>query len=363
MKNLSFLILLLIINILEIKGVKVVSTESTVVDNDSHFTIENLKSFDYKEYTLCLRFMTYQFYSSNNENKIQFLLALPELAFEYGIFKYCKNNNNDDCIHGLTNNWESYKWNTLCLKGSKNFTYIYVNNKIWRTLLHKPSLNSGLIFMNNGTKTNPMNGAMSDVTVWNRALDEEEMKKWSQCNSVNKNLTLSWQKADITMNKLRLSDKPFDEFCQGNERKYKAFNLKYDFFESSTFCTRYGKYATSTDFQTASKIKAVADETFNGTCKGMFTGYTDMYGEGRWVEYKTMKDLAWNDSWYDGYPSNSSVTSERCSLLIFEALKTFDFPCSETIANNWGCAICEISEQFMLKGVSYPIDNYYYLSR
>ena len=165
---------------------KVISAETTNVSG-SFFALENSNLEEQKVFTLCFRFMPYQFSTSETSVRTQFMVTLSGLKIGFENYKSGSGRNKNyvqevRLIHnGDRDNtgidWRMLKWNSLCIAGTGKFTNVFLNNnKV--TSVGNTSMN-GMIFMNDETKNNTFNGAISDVNIWKRVLNEKEILKWS----------------------------------------------------------------------------------------------------------------------------------------------------------------------------------------
>ena len=51
--------------------------------------------------------------------------------------------------------------------------------------------------MNNRNQTFPMNGAVTNLNIWDRKLTKPEIKDWSQCNSEESGNIISWKELEL----------------------------------------------------------------------------------------------------------------------------------------------------------------------
>ena len=189
--------------------------------------------------------------------------------------------------------WKPESWNTFCgtyNSTSKKFN-MYANNKLvfdYKNVeVEKKAVQDNVVLLNAFSyATNdyiyPFDGAVTDLQIWSRILNEEDIQKWSECNGEESGDFFSWEKAefnfigDIEAYNLRKSD-----ICsKSNNEKYLAFTEKLNFIDSVKFCKKIGgEIAIANDFEAVQYMQdALSDFRKTETCPSLFyTGNLNYY--------------------------------------------------------------------------------------
>ena len=74
--------------------------------------------------------------------------------------------------------------------------------------------------MNNLKKRSPMNGAFTDINVWNTILQEEDESKWKNCQQRQGGNVFSWQDLSQSIQSYGLKhvNEPAENICPGQDK-------------------------------------------------------------------------------------------------------------------------------------------------
>ena len=256
------------------------------INETGKFRLINIpKKLEMKEYTFCLRFKTARFAG------LQCVIASDhQCMLETVAGKKC-GGNDMECFD--TQNilksvwdtkkvfalWESYTafeiwrpqvWNTLCWTEETNQSKIMVNGKI--ILEHSGYEKSDYEVLidfqyMNFEDRKPLNGAITDLNIWNRTLSSEELNSWRLCNSLEGNI-LNWTTVQLDITGLTKEKINKTELCQdsSDDQLYKAFNQRLGFFDSAIFCQRFGAVASAHDSTSLDRMMEAYEKIDNKIC-------------------------------------------------------------------------------------------------
>ena len=149
--------------------------------------------------------------------------------------------------------WKPNVWNSFCVSmDASNKTYRMIVNK---EIIFTSNMYSGThlltdrnVIILNGLSSSgyhykfPFNGAITDVNIWNRFLNEKETSNWSSCVSHDSGNILNWEKAQFKRSeKITIKEIKKEELCEVSKpTRYIAFNYRRHFQESIEFCKNVG---------------------------------------------------------------------------------------------------------------------------
>ena len=210
----------------------------------------------------------------------------------------------------------------------------------------------------------PHHGALTDVNIWSRVLDQQEQHDWMWCRSELAGDLISWENSQLNITGgLNLTSVEREETClkaSAQEKKnYLTFNSIKNFDETVDFCQKIGgQIAVAWD----EEIFTAMNKSFSGVCEekdGFYLGFTDREVEGEWVDVNTGAPMTWQP-WRTGQPNNYGG-NENCAVDFRREGKFNDIICSTTY-----CSICEVmtgGETYELTGACEEsnVDRFYVL--
>ena len=357
---------LLLLNILKHDGVltiKVISTDPSQSRprDDGRVVISDSSIQHLEELTICLRFITYNFYFEKPSQ----VLAVFDFGILQSFAKLCYNPE-EECklvpwkVYGRTNferfpGWSPGEWRSVCMSGSSV-------SRSWNITLdgrktvsfeydsyHKRS-GENMVLMNKMEGfPRPLHGAVSDLQVWSRLLEEEELLQWLHCRSDLLGNFLTWESLHLnTTGGLLTSDRHKDDICwkENKKKKYFNFDLKMIFEETRTFCRNIGGEIATVE---SPENYAEMTEGLLGVCTHIYTGHRRSEEDGTsWLNVNTGARLAYNN-WAPHEPLYKKRYS--CALVPVNGALEGKFRTDECTYGN--CPVCqaETPPVFMLRGV------------
>ena len=102
----------------------------------------------------------------------------------------------------------------------------------------------------------PMEASVTDVNIWRRVLDADQIKSWSQCTNTEGGDFIDWETSHVSAVGVEAQDIEKTEICHPQQIVYMAFEKKLSFRESKQFCSVLnGEIATTNDGKSADRIK------------------------------------------------------------------------------------------------------------
>ena len=216
--------------------IRVISTDPTQSQprDDGVAVISDSSIQHLEELTVCLRFITYNF----DMTRLNPVLTVYDfgLLLSYSVIS-CYDQE-EECelvpwkVYGRTNfetfpGWSPGEWRSVCMSGSSA-------SQSWRITLdgretvrseynsyHKRrSENILLMNLMEEFYRAPHHGAVSDLQVWSRLLDDDEVLQWLQCRSGLVGDFLSWETLQINITGLYTWDREKDDICPKEKKKY-----------------------------------------------------------------------------------------------------------------------------------------------
>ena len=259
--------------------------------------------------------------------------------------------------------WQPDTWTSVCVSVSKPETFIEVNinGENVATIFNYDGYfqddDNNIILMNREDRQAPSHGAVSDVNVWRRLLSHQEIRDWQHCRKEPEGRVLTWEKAELDINGLNISDVNRSETCLKTTigTNYIGYNLKKDFHGMEKFCENIGgKFAVSRDKQSFEEISRVLNKSLSRVsdvnCSLLLGGsyiYTGFKRNNKeWISVVTGQTMSW-ETWTDKFPK------ERPDFdCIIQDLSTGNIQDSE--CHYHVCPICEMTTErknFILQGV------------
>ena len=109
----------------------------------------------------------------------------------------------------------------------------------------------------------PFDGAITDLQIWSRIFNDEDIQNWSECNGVEPGDFFQWENAkfEFTGDIETLEVKESDICTQQDIKRFLAFPEKLNFIDSVKFCKNIGgEIAVVEDFETVEKIQNALSE-------------------------------------------------------------------------------------------------------
>ena len=165
-----------------------------------------------------------------------------------------------------------------------------------------------LIFMNRHSKTGrPMQGAVSEVNVWDRILSSAEMRDLASCRKYLTGNVVDWETSLTELNGLLIQERNRSELCSSKDVVHISFPMKKNFDDTVTFCPKIGgKIAVATG---DIKLTEMAEAYFASTVfekqhsYRFYTGFRKLPDEGEWTSLDG--NIIWNN-WEASFPQNKA---------------------------------------------------------
>ena len=203
----------------------------------------------------------------------------------------------------------------------------------------------------------PFNGAITDVNIWDKILNEKEVSNWSKCIWKGSGNVLDWTKATFQMShKINIMEVQKSELCKATKSAtYIAFVDRLQYKESIQFCKNIGgEVAVAKDEHNIEQMK-ISMKKLPGIdgkedCPNyVFSGYLVKDGQ-----YKSaISDEPLNFT----YASNTVDVFDECLSLNLQNGTLlpglcYTKPCSICVFKDWPV-------EFQLRGIKIEIlDNY-----
>ena len=330
-------------------GLRVVSTDPGVElpHRTGEVEVENSSLHLYPEFTICSRFKTYQFTTYPDNYPFQVVLHLNNHLTFLACFVAvpCSVAGQKDCtlqvqninsnvpggwkqgkVFGISQSgdWERYvsypawqpdTWNTACLTLSAPGRHYQVrlNGQVMGRVKgyrgeHREARGENIRLMNSGGAWDwfPLHGAVTDLAVWDRILNNTELTAWERCEEVGPGPgnIVSWDSVELTLRNIAESTVSRSELCEAATARenIQAFSNKNDFDGSQRFCQSMGaKIAVAEDGGSFNLMKRTQSKVCDAGW--FYAGYTEVGGENQWRDVNTGRSLTWGN-WIKGEPNN-----------------------------------------------------------
>ena len=350
-----------------------------VINTDGRFRMINVSEVPPMEaYTLCLRFKTYRF------KEFQCLISSEwECRVMSLVGRNCHGNNDTDCLQRKSDlnvewdvkkvfavwlrktvfkTWRPQIWNTLCwlVHHEKSNFKMIINGEtaVDNSNYHADDDVLQFQYMN-FRERHPVQGAVTDVQVWNRTLSGRDLEDWRLCLSKEEGNILNWRTARLNITGLTEQSIDKSELCHGpeNDQIFQAFNMRLGFYESVAFCERFGTVATAKDALSFDKMIEAYEGIENRVCEDfgsqsgiIYREYTQYFlykyilthcfsdSDDSWIDYNTGQSLS-IDNWHEGRPSNDTDLND-CIYFVVKKRTSYDYTCDLAEC----CPICSISK-------------------
>ena len=357
-----------------VNSMKVLQTKRPL-QKDSHAEyIPSTPVSDWKEFTICFKFKSFQFDSLDETLGGSAILALSMTAVfghistkrirkEQDIYlksKYGSIWNKGRAYRSLYHNdfdiyddiWQLNVWKSACwVQGNKNMQF-YLDGHLKNTgRIENPF--EKIVFMNFIPLKSAMLGGIADMNIWNRTLTLKEVEKFSHCN-VKGNI-FSWDIENMKVLGLDEVEIEEDLICKGNVKPKVRFpyqNTANSHKENLRFCKSIGGKVAK--FETQSEMEEI-NERLPSYSQVLFSGY--YYNDGLLVNINDGSTIPLNT--FD-YGTEVKINGNCVFYLAVEgyvgmAIDNCNFPFPP---------ICEhdsVGSVFMLRGVCYnnEVDVYY----
>ena len=285
---------LLFLNILKHNGVqtiKVISTDpSQSRPREEGLAVISESSIqDLEEFTVCLRFITYNF-AIDRPNQV---LSVHDFFMLGGFSKSSCQGPEGQCaivpwkVYGRTNfkkfpGWSPNEWRSVCMSGSSvsqswNITFDGRKSVSFEYNSYHNRSPENIVLMNvmEGFPHGPLHGAVSDLQVWSRLLQEEELQQWLHCRSDLVGNYLNWATLHLNITGLHTWYWDKDDICskENSKEKYFHFEHKINFEETRQFCKNLGGEIATVD--SSEKYEEMFEGLLggDGDCSYIYTGY------------------------------------------------------------------------------------------
>ena len=277
----------------------VTSNSKGNIQEDGKFRLMNIpKSLEMRAHTFCLRFKTVRFAG------LQCLLADDNRCLLETVAAEKCGGNDMKCFSKqniIKSAWDTKKvfalwhdvpiqvwrpevWNTLCWTEDTreiNEFKLRLNGKIVveHSGYEKDQYQAHLDFLYmNFEDRKPLNGAITDVNVWNRILSSRDLDSWRFCHSQEKGNILNWTTVQLEISGLSQEKIDKTELCvdSTDDQLFKAFNQRLGFFDSIRFCQRFGHLAVARDSLSVIRMTEAYEKIDDRICEdfGSHTGIT-----------------------------------------------------------------------------------------
>ena len=371
-------------------SLRVLRTDPTkfLPDLDGQAEVLNSELAEQDEVTVCARFITFQFNCPQDAYDYQGMITLEKFwllgtymalpcDWSYEGCTVYKKSYIKDWRHGTAfgyyeesnfyPSWEPGRWNSFCFTGSSLLSEanVFINGdrmlniKKYSSDHKKPGKN--LRLMNNHESTNPMHGAMTDVSVWSRVLTDSEVSSWSACGSVTGDKLVDWTTAALNVSGLEVEERERDEICAELNRRDQlmVFDDSKTFDGILKFCVDVGgKFAVARDESSFSEMMSLYNQTCRSGLSFFYSGYTDREEQGKWVDVTTGEEMVW-ENWLDTYPT--TYTSDDCTYGDLNDKQIYNADCISKV-----CPICQMEKlkRFQLRGICLDssVDTYFVMT-
>ena len=224
-----------------------------------------------------------------------------------------------------------------------------------------------VVFMTGGGDDPTMKGEMTDINVWDRLLNPEEVNAFHQCENLEGNV-VSWKNASLNIVNLEQSEVDKSKVCFKSAARYKSFLNTENYRDSQIFCYKIGgEMAEARDKKTLDEMVSAftgLQVHSNDRAEHFYSGHSDQEQEGAWLGGVSGDTLAW-DNWEEGYPSDVTQGSDCSTTGSGYDWKFVDDACSVKLR-----PICEFKndyQTFKLFGIpeKYQVDldvNYFLIN-
>ena len=170
--------------------------------------------------------------------------------------------------------WKLENWESFCITAdSEQKAYkTFINDREVFTMknykgTHK--IRSGNIYLLNAFFKQsgfvyPMEASVTDVNIWSKVLDSEQVRSWSECINLEGGDFIDWDTSGVESEGVTVEDIEKTEICNENKNVYMAFGNKLSFPETIKFCRRLdGEIATTRDSKSSAEIKEAFERLTN----------------------------------------------------------------------------------------------------
>ncbi|XP_042220632.1 uncharacterized protein LOC121865361 [Homarus americanus] len=228
-------------------------------------------------------------------------------------------------------------WSSFCITFDTNSSpVIYFNGNKWRDDVERGgtahSTDSALMDVNGSIvlgqdqdapadvydAAQSFSGAVTDVNVWSRKLEDQELANISGCRTRGHGDVIDWDQATFEIGADSSEvEMLISESCNIFPRPYFTFTDKLEFNDAAGLCQAFGgELTTPKDAQQQEVVYKMAQETIK-ICSSeggplMWLGITDQHSEGNWHYLRSNTDVSYVN-WAPGQPNGG--TSENCAVM------------------------------------------------
>ena len=289
---------------------------------------------------------------------------------------------NDGGPYYFFQSWRPRRWHSFCTtidstrrvyRTTINKKLVYESHKYSGVHLNSPELtnNTKIVMMNYIEDFRyPMFGAVTDVQIWDKILDDQQIRRWSECRENDGGNVINWSNVTLQLFGYKELYQNREEICTGPSDKYVPFETMKNLEDTLIFCQNIGgKMAVVTDNQTLSRMAEAGKRVDFYKCRPpyvtglgwFFGGHQDMEEENTWVDTNTGTEIDWDIPWDLGFPTY--YDNYDCSFFHVETRLFEDHLCKFEY-----CPMCRFDDlpvSFMLRGVCLfsSVDSYFVSSQ
>ena len=327
------------------------------------FQIDSLSALD--QFTICARFRAYQFndmyyYTQSVISLHSNILFGSFTTGDKCTFKDCatywKNYFGEIWKYGkafsfthsygyfsLMDELRPRKWYSLCINIdvlNESIDYLINQNNIHNRRISRELIGNGSIFLlNSNEQNNPFYGEITDVNIWNRVLNSQDIAEWTYCRESFKGNVMNWDDiSKIQFVHLELKNIDMKDIC--NSSSAKDVNVYKNSVETAQdtikFCNTIG--ATVAIAKTADDLKNMYSlyESIileaNHSDFWFFTGY--IKEDNMWMDIVDKSLMVWR-SFDEGYPMNirgqDCIVSNNSRTMISDSCYKQFYPICESV--------------------------------
>ena len=371
--------------LIQSRAIRVIrSNPNQPLERDGIATIQNSSVASLSQFTLCARIFTNQFDSYFSMKQAMLTVSKIRLLWSFstkadceftGCRKYYKDAVGDEWKYGKTYGlildtdygyifypaWKPNRWEKLCILVDSLNTHIQIYNGNIITFESKEKIinsfeDENIILLNykDGLKKNPMNGAITDVNVWNRILTKEDIQNWIDCKDSEGGNIVNWVTAKVNVELLDDIEIDRSSICKNDLQSSQVKQLAGFKFKTNTveehknFCRSLGfNVAVAENEYELKEIHQfqIGDEN----AEFFFIGYIKKGGI--WVNINNNQQMLWPES-FDLQTKTAKCVDSNGTMIFSDTCNFGYYP------------VCESDEEqrtFQLRGVcsNIKVDTFY----
>ena len=170
--------------------------------------------------------------------------------------------------------WKLENWETFCITADtkeKSYKTFINDREVFKMNDYKGThkIRSGNIFLLNAFFKQsgfvyPMEASVTDVNIWSRVLDLDQIRSWSECTNLDGGDFIDWATSDVVSEGVTVEEMKKTDICDEKRIIFMAFGNKLNFPQTVQFCRRLdGEVATTEDSNSAAEIKEAFERLTN----------------------------------------------------------------------------------------------------